>query len=73
MSNDRYVEKGMFLRGGTYPARIAHSADPPSILDDHKALKARLQHLKEALDYIRNEKPSGDETQEEWLRRMGWG
>ena len=77
MSKDR-IEKGMFLRGGAHPARmlafdnsvlIARTPlddDPPS-LDE---LKSRLQRVQEALDYIRDEKPS--ETREEWLKRMGW-
>jgi hypothetical protein len=70
MSNDRcHIERGVFLRGGTHPARIAHTParQHPSFLDDPtslKEMKSRLQHLREALDYIRSEKPPAVETQE---------
>jgi hypothetical protein len=82
-----HIEKGIFLRGGTYPARIAHTPsreqpweephfrDDVQILDHPafiKEMKGRIQNLKEALGYIGSERPSAEETQEEWLRRMGY-
>ena len=54
MSKD-HIEKGMFLRGGDYPARIVHTParqypDDPPPLDE---IKSRLQRVQEALDFIR--------------------
>jgi hypothetical protein len=72
MSNKHHIEKGMFLRGGAYPARMAHTParHGPS---DHSLteIKGRLENLREAINYIQ-EKPSTVETQEEWLKRHGY-
>jgi hypothetical protein len=80
--NHRHIEKGMFLRGGEHPVRTyARTRQHPSFGDDlsyldHpdtiREIKQRQQRLQEALDYIRNEKPPAVETQEQWLRRMGY-
>jgi hypothetical protein len=64
MSKD-HIEKGMFLRGGSYPARIVPRQEDPTPLDE---IRIRLQRVKEALEFIR-----GAETRDEWLKRMeGW-
>lgn len=80
MSKDRLqVEKGMFLMGGSHPARMSsarqYSPDAQQTLDDPSfvsEMKTRLQDLREAIDFIRCETPSGPESQEQWLKRMGY-
>ena len=84
----RHIEKGMFMQGGACPVRVLarenselfaslaqHAEFPPPIPPQFPPLdeiRSRLQHLQEALDYIRSEKPPAVETQEQWLKRMGW-
>lgn len=71
------IEKGMFLKGGMFPARTlafdnsvlitrAHQPvdEPPPSLDE---IKIRLQKVREAISFIRSEKI---ETRDEWLKRM---
>ncbi|RPI39533.1 MAG: hypothetical protein EHM67_10075 [Hyphomicrobiaceae bacterium] len=79
MSKDRpQIKKGMFLLGGSHPAHPAHyvpTYDRSYYFghpDTIKEIKGRLQHLQEAIEFIRAEKPAPVETQEQWLKRMGY-